>query len=167
MACTFEPVQRSCAKGLSLPQKWTVVRVGTQGTTPLASGVYEISSSALAAAGCANTYLAASTCAAGNAVQMVPHASDNGLQRWQLTYMAGTNSVFEVTAACERGACNQFISCGPACASQVVDIWTVDDSSGRQQWQACPPPPCMGGSVPPGLPVRSPCCCTHPACQSV
>ena len=51
--------------------------------------------SGLRAAGCGVSYLGANVCPS-NAVVFAAADSGNGLQRWRLTYVAGTNGVFDV-----------------------------------------------------------------------
>ena len=51
--------------------------------------------SGLRAAGCGTTYLGANGCPS-NVVGFAAADTGNGLQRWRLTYVAGTNGVFDV-----------------------------------------------------------------------
>ena len=113
-----------------------MVPVGNHGN--LTNGYYHISNSALAAAACATTQLAGSSCANGNVVSTAATSSDAGLQVWQLTFIPGTAYLYDVTLPCERSACNQYLSCGGACGNTLVDIYSMDDGSGRQQWQVLP-----------------------------
>ena len=59
----------------------------------------------------------------------------NGLQRWRIAYMAGTNGIYSVTLPCGHAACNQYLSCGADCGNTGSDLYYQDDGSGRQQWQ--------------------------------
>ena len=63
----------------------------------------------------------------------------SGLQRWQLTYVAGTNAVYDITVPCGHALCNQYLSSGQDCGNTGVDLYTQDDGSGRQQWQVWQP----------------------------
>ena len=61
----------------------------------------------------------------------------NGLQRWRITYLAGTNGLYTITLPCGHAACNQYLSSSATCGTTVVDIYSQDDGSGRQEWQVC------------------------------
>ena len=74
-------------------QQWTIVPVG--GAAALTNGVYTFVNSGLRAAACGVTYLGANGCPS-NAVGFAAADTGNGLQRWRLTYVAGSNGVFDV-----------------------------------------------------------------------
>ena len=59
----------------------------------------------------------------------------NGLQRWRIAYIAGTNGIYSVTLPCGHAACNQYLSCAADCGNTGSDLYYQDDGSGRQQWQ--------------------------------
>ena len=50
-------------------------------------------------------------------------AAGNGLQRWQITYLHGTDSVYTVSVSCGRAACNRFLSSAAACGSTTSDLF--------------------------------------------
>ena len=45
-------------------------------------------------------------------------------------------ALYNIMATCKHAACNQYLSSGPDCGYTTLDLWTGDDSSGRQQFQA-------------------------------
>ena len=75
----------------------------------------------------------------------LPADAANGLQRWRIAYIAGTNGIYSVTLPCGHAACNQYLSCAADCGNTGSDLYYQDDGSGRQQWQASIQPfLCMG-----------------------
>ena len=50
-------------------------------------------------------------------------------------YIAGSNGLYDVLNTCGHAACNQYLSGGQDCGNTLVDMYTQDDGSGRQQWQ--------------------------------
>ena len=52
-----------------------------------------------------------------------------------MQYIANSNGLYDVINNCGHAACNQYLSAGQDCGNTLVDMYTQDDGSGRQQWQ--------------------------------
>ena len=53
----------------------------------------------------------------------------------QITYIPGSPAVYNMLASCRKAGCNQYLSCDSGCTDASLNLWNVDDGSGRQQIQ--------------------------------
>ena len=56
-----------------------------------------------------------------------------GAQRWALTAVTNNVGVYDVVNVA-RANCNGYLSC-TLCDTNLADLFTYDDGSGRQQWR--------------------------------
>ncbi|KAI9282149.1 hypothetical protein BC943DRAFT_329286 [Umbelopsis sp. AD052] len=83
--------------------------------------------------GC-NTFLSSSPCPS-NVVTLFGGDDQSGRQQWFANPIANTTNRFNLMTVTGRAGCNQFLSTADCTnSSNLVDMFNVDDGSGRQRW---------------------------------
>ncbi|KAJ1547519.1 hypothetical protein HK405_005641, partial [Cladochytrium tenue] len=87
--------------------------------------------------GC-NNILSVASCGS-NLVDLYSTDDGSGRQHFTFTAVSGKTNVYNVNVAGGRSGCNTYLS-SASCGSNLVDLYGVDDGSGRQQWVLTPSP---------------------------
>ncbi|CAM0136248.1 unnamed protein product [Umbelopsis sp. WA50703] len=104
--------------------------------TPISSGTYEVTIGG-GRSGC-NQYLSSASCGS-DLVDMYSADDGSGRQRWTFNLLSGKTNVYNIEVSGGRSGCNTFLS-SASCGSNLVDLYSEDDGSGRQEWLVVPVP---------------------------
>jgi outer membrane protein assembly factor BamB len=80
------------------------------------------------------------SCTADGAVNLWITDDGSGRQKWNFTYVQGSQEQFNIIVSGGTNPGKMYLSCNDD--GTVVDLWSTDDGSGRQRWRLVP----IGGS---------------------